>query len=154
LTQAVLPVVAGIGVLGLIALALWGVSAYVSRGSNGVEVRLGSRYFDAGPAKRIAAQIDRGGPILYPGLVGDAGKRPIGIGHVGTDELQGWRVYSLVPPGAPAGCLLAIDRVTRELTAPCWATRYPADGTGLDVFPVTKVTIDPGRHLIIDLTAS
>jgi hypothetical protein len=148
----VVPVLAGIGVLVVIALALWGISAYVSHG-NGVEVRIGSRYFDAGPAARIAKQIDKGGPILYPGLVDDAGKRPIGIGHVGTDELKGWRVFSLVPPGAPAGCLLAIDRATKELAAPCWPTRYPPDATGLDVFPVTKVTINPDRHLIIDLTA-
>ena len=148
------PVAAGIGVLGLIALALWGIAAYVSRGSNGVQVRIASQYFDAGPVSRIAAQVDKGGPILYPGLLDDAGKRPIGISHVGTNELQGWRVFPLAPPGAPADCLLAIDRATKELTAPCWPTRYPADGTGLEVFPVTKVTINPDRHLIIDLTSS
>ena len=152
--QAVVPVVAGIGVLALIAAALWGISAYVSRGSNKVEVRqIASRYFDAGSAKRVAAQIDRGGPLLYPGLIDDAGKRPIGIGHVGTDPLKGWRVFPLVPPGAPADCLLAIDRTTRELAAPCSPTRYPPDGTGLALFPVTKVTIDPSQHLIIDLTS-
>jgi hypothetical protein len=153
LAQAVGPVAAGIGVLGVIALALWGIAALLS-GSRKVEVRLGDKYFDAGPAKLAAARIAKEGPILYPGLIGKAGKRPIGIGHVGTDDLKGWRVFSLVPPGAPVDCLLAVDRATGELAAPCWATRYPADGTGLDVLPVTKVTIDPDRHLIIDLTSA
>ena len=152
LAQAVTPVAAGIGVLAVIALALWGISAALS-GSKKVEIRLGDKFFDAGPAKLAAARIAKEGPILYPGLIGQAGKRPIGIGHVGTDDLKGWRVYSLVPPGAPADCVLAVDRVAGDLAAPCSPARYPAEGTGLDLLPVTKVTIDPDRHLIIDLTS-
>ena len=153
LAQAVTPVAAGVGVLAVIALALWAIAAVLS-GSRKVEIRLGDKYFDAGPAKLAAARIAKEGPILYPGLIGQAGKRPIGIGHVGTDDLKGWRVFSLVAPGAPADCLLAVDRATGELAAPCSPTRYPADGTGLELLPVTKVTIDPDRHLIIDLTSA
>ena len=150
--RAVAPVVAGIVAFALIGLALWGVSLVVSRNS-GVKVNtaLAGRYFKPGGAERLSRLIEKDGPLLFPSLVGDAGRKPIGIGHVGDDPLKGWRVYSLVPPGSPADCILALDQSTRELAAPCAPTTYPADGTGLTVLPITAVTIDPDQNLVIDL---
>ena len=118
--RAVAPVVAGIAAFALIGLALWGVSLAVSHNS-GVKVNtaLAGRYFKPGGAERLARLITKDGPLLFPSLVGDAGRKPIGIGHVGDDPLKGWRVYSLVPPGASPDCILALDQSTRELTAPC-----------------------------------
>ena len=151
--RAAAPVVAGVVALGLIALALWGVAAYVSRHSERVKVNtdLAGRYFKPGGVDRLSKQIAKGGPLLFPSLIGDSGRKPIGIGHVGDDPLKGWKVYSLVPPGSPADCLLALDRASGELAAPCTTARYPADGTGLTVLPVTAVTIDPDKNLVIDL---
>ena len=150
--RAVAPVLAGIAAFALIGLALWGASLAVSHNS-GVKVNtaLAGRYFKPGGAERLARLITKDGPLLFPSLVGDAGRKPIGIGHVGDDPLKGWRVYSLVPPGASPDCILALDQSTRELTAPCAPARYPAEGTGLTVLPVTAVTIDPDQNLVIDL---
>ena len=145
---------AGLGALALIGLALWGISYSVSHSSK-VEAtaRLSGRYFTPGGAERLSKAIAKDGPLLFPSLIGDAGRRPIGIGHVGTDPLKGWRVFSLVPPGAAPDCILALDQPTRLLTAPCAPDRYPEDGAGLTVLPVTAVTIDPNRDLVIDLRA-
>ena len=145
---------AGIAAFAVLGLALWGASLYVSRNSDvKVNSALAGRYFRPGGAARLARLIANDGPLLFPSLIGDAGRKPIGIGHVGDDPLKGWRVYSLVPPGAAPDCILALDKTTGELAAPCSPSRYPADGTGLTVLPVTAVTIDPDENLVIDLRA-
>ena len=150
--RAVAPVVGGILALAVIALGLWGVAAFVSRHENvKVNTDLAGRYFKPGGVDRLAALVAKQGPLLFPSLVGDAGRKPIGIGHTGDDPLKGWKVYSLVPPGGAPDCVLALDRSARELAAPCASARYPADGTGLTILPMTAVTIDPDRNLVIDL---
>ena len=152
MARAVAPVVGGILALAVIALGLWGAAAFVSQHTKvKVNTDLAGRYFKPGGVDRLAALVAKQGPLLFPSLVGDAGRKPIGIGHVGDDPLKGWKVYSLVPPGGAPDCVLALDRSTRELAAPCTSARYPADGTGLTVLPVTAVTIDPDRILVIDL---
>ena len=145
---------AGLAALVLIGLALWGISAFVSR-STTIQVSndLSERYFRPGGVERLSRLIAEDGPLLFPSLVGDAGRKPIGIGHVGDDPLKGWRVFSLVPPGAPADCVLALDQATGQLGAPCADREYPPDGTGLLVLPVTAVTIDPDKQLVVDLRA-
>ncbi len=143
---------AGLAALVAIGLALWGISAFVSSSTKvKVSTDLAERYFRPGGVDRLAKLIAKDGPLLFPSLVGDAGRKPVGIGHVGEDPLKGWRAFSLVPPGAPGDCVLALDQSTGQLTAPCAGRTYPPDGTGLIVLPVTAVTIDPDRQLVVDL---
>jgi hypothetical protein len=147
-------VLAGLAALAVIGLALWGISAFVS-GNEKVQVSadLAERYFRPGGVERLSKLIAEDGPLLFPSLVGDAGRKPIGIGHVGTDPLKGWRVFSLVPPGSAADCILALDQTTGRLGAPCIDRVFPPDGAGLYVLPVTAVTIDPDEQLVVDLRA-
>lgn len=148
------PVLGGLGALVVIALALWGAAAFVSSNEKvQVSSDLSQRYFKPGKVERLSRLIAEDGPLLFPSLVGDAGRKPIGIGHVGDDPLKGWRVFSLVPPGAPADCVLALDQVTKQLGAPCVDREFPPDGEGLFVLPVTAVTIDPDKQLVVDLRA-
>lgn len=148
--QAVLPVVGGIAFFAVLALVLWGVAGLVSRGGDGVQSRLGDDVFRPGKVEPLAEEILESGPLLFPGLVGTAGTRAIGVYHVGTDAATGWRVFSLVPPGAPAACVLEVDRGSRQLVdRSCSGDRYPADGTGLDPLPWT---VDDEGTLAIDLT--
>jgi hypothetical protein len=150
--RAVAPVLAGVAALAVLGLALWGAAAFVSSHDKvKVSERLAGRYFRPGSVNRLSKLIAKDGPLLFPSLVGDAGRKPIGIGHVGDDPLKGWKVFSLVPPGAPADCVLALDQATRTLHAPCAPSTYPEDGTGLTPLPVTDVTIDPDEQLVIDL---
>jgi hypothetical protein len=149
LTRAVLPVAAGLGFFALLGLVLWGVAALVS-GSSKVEVKLGDNVFEPGQADHLAQEIKTNGPILFPGLVGTAGTRAIGVYHEGDDAAQGWHVYSLVPPGEGPQCVLTLDRSTLQLVdSACSGKRFPSNGTGLD--PVSW-TVDSGGTLVIDLT--
>lgn len=150
LAEAVYPVLGGLAVLVVLALALWGVAALVSRGGSRVQVTLGENVFKPGKAVDVAEEVAESGPILFPGLVGHAGVRAIGVYHTGTDATTGWKVYSLVPPGAPATCVVEFDRAPRELVdRACSGRRYPVDGTGLDPVPWT---VDRSGVLVIDLT--
>lgn len=152
--RALVPVLGGLAALVVIGFALWGAASYVSSNEKvQVSSQLSERYFRPGGVERLAKLIAEDGPLLFPSLVGDAGRKPIGVGHVGDDPLKGWRVFSLVPPGAPADCVLALDQETGRLGAPCAGQEYPPDGTGLFVLPVTAVTIDPDKQLVVDLRA-
>jgi hypothetical protein len=150
LAQAVLPVLGGLAFFAVLALVLWGVAALVSGSGSNVRVDLGEDVFEPGPAEDLAEEIAEDGPILFPGLVGPAGTRAIGVSHAGVDPLTGWAVYSLVPPGAPPSCVLHLDRASLQLANPtCTSTRFPADGTGLDPVPWT---VGEDGMLVIDLT--
>ena len=72
LAQAAAPVLAGIGVIAVIGLALWGVAVVAS--GNADKVRLGAPTFQVGRADRLADTVTKGGPLLFPGLVGPAGR--------------------------------------------------------------------------------
>src|SRR5262245_17756132 len=101
LARAVLPVVGGLAFFAVLGLVLWGVAALVSGGGSSVRVNLGDNVFEPGDAADVSKEVADNGPILFPGLVGQAGVRAIGVYHVGTDPNTGWKVYSIVPPGEP-----------------------------------------------------
>ena len=150
LARAVLPVLGGLAFFVVLGLVLWGVAALVSGGGSKVRVDLGDDVFEPGDASDLAQEVTDSGPILFPGLVGHAGVRAIGVYHVGTDPKTAWKVYSLVPPGEPSTCVVELDRASRELVdRACSGRRFPADGTGLDPVPWT---VDEDGVLVIDLT--
>ena len=90
-----LPVVGGLAFFVVLGLVLWAVAALVSGGGSKVHVNLGDNVFEPGDASDLAKEVAESGPILFPGLVGQAGVRAIGVYHVGTDPNTGWKVYSL-----------------------------------------------------------
>jgi len=151
--RAVAPVAGGIAALAVIGLALWGAAHVVSSSQNVQKTNLFvERFFKPEvPVDKLAKLVAKDGPLLFPSLVGGAERKPIGIGHVGDDPLKGWRVFSLIPPGAAGDCVLGLDRAARRLAAPCSPPTFHEDGTGLTVLAVTDVTIDPSGRLVIDL---
>ena len=146
--RAVVPVTLGLGFFVLLGLVLWGVAALVSNGPS-VQVKLGADVFTLEEPASIAKEISTSGPLLFPGLVNGAEREAIGVYHTGDDPTTAWRVFSLVPPGAPASCVVSLDRATRELVAPCTGHRFPQDGTGLAPIPWS---VDGSGHVVIDLT--
>jgi hypothetical protein len=64
---------------------------------------------------KLADSVVRNGPILFPNLVGPAGRRPVGLAHEGPTDFDGWTVFSLRPAGNPADCLVSLDRRTKQL---------------------------------------
>jgi hypothetical protein len=143
LAQAVLPVMGGLAFFALLALALWGAAALLSKGDD-VDVQLGDDVFRAGEAAALADEV-AGGPLLFPGLIGTAGTRAIGVYHQGVDPTRGWTVFSI----ERGTCVLEVDRATLDLRDPCTGQRFPANGAGLPPLPWS---VDDDGDLIIDLT--
>ena len=147
LAQAAAPVLAGIGVIAVIGLALWGVAAVAS--GNADKVRLGAPTFQVGRADRLADTVTKGGPLLFPGLVGPAGRRPVGLDHRGGNDADGWRVFSLVPRGSAADCLVTQDPRTKLLTE---CAGHVVDVADLPDAPGVTVTVTAKGVVVLDLT--
>ena len=134
--------IAAAGALLTLAVA-FGISVLDNRGK--VEVRLGDETFSGLQADDMAADIAERGPFL----VADAspgGDRDIVLQHLSDDVDEGWIAIAARPPGVPRNCAIQWqpdERVFRlldensEVSDDCDGTEYPADGAGLETFPVT-----------------
>ena len=113
--RAVVPVLAGILVILAVFGVLWLAAVLITRHSDQVQPRSGATVFEVGRVDKLADSVKQFGPILFPNLVGPAGKRPVGVAHEGTNDFDGWLVFSLRPAGNAADCLVALDRTTKDL---------------------------------------
>jgi hypothetical protein len=150
LAQAIGPLLAGVGFLVLLALALWGVAAYVSSHSgpgSKLQVRLGDQYFDLGSDRQRAKAIAQDGPFLYPGLIGPD-KGYIVVNHLGSDESKGWYAFAATAPGQPISCVVQWKADAQHFADPCTGTVYPANGQGLLQY---DVSITPQGTVLVDL---
>jgi hypothetical protein len=152
LARAVVPVLGGIGFFVVLGLILWGTAVIVSHHTDRGDVHLGADEFVLRALDSKADRIAADGPLLFPGLVGSAERRPIGVWHDGDVVTSGWRVFSLVPAGASPSCVLELDRADRQaLVDPCTHVRYPADGSTL---PLVNSHVDLDGNLVITLASS
>ncbi|MEM9037117.1 MAG: hypothetical protein AAGA99_24365 [Actinomycetota bacterium] len=137
-TRVILGVVAFVGASVLLTLVTLG-PARDREVSN-----LGDDVFDLGNTRRIAAEIDDRGPILFPDPVG--GERPIWVNHLSSDISEGWVAFSAIAPAPPETCEVTWDEAALEFVD-CQDRRYPEDGAGLEQF---VVDVD-GSVVAIDL---
>lgn len=92
---------------------------------------LGVDVFDIGNTSRIAGTIAENGPILIPDPL-DRG-RPLWIQHQGQQVDTGWSVFSAV-----VGDECTVEyRIDSADFLDCNGVVYPADGDGLQQYPVT-----------------
>jgi hypothetical protein len=109
-------------------------------------VRLGDEVFVAGEVDRLAAAVERDGPIAIP----DASprrQRDVYLQHLGATPEEGWLAFSAQAPGAQRRCLLQWLAVEEQFADPCSDRRFPANGQGLTRYPTT---VEEGR-LSVDL---
>lgn len=104
LARAVVPVLGGIAVLGLIFAGTWLVAVFISRGGAESTERLAPPTFSAGSAEARAESVAEDGPILFPGLETISGERTLVLDHDGEDPLQGWRLYWAYPADRDPSC--------------------------------------------------
>lgn len=125
-----------VGVMAVVAALalLWALAVLSSSGR--VQPRLGDEVFVAGRVDRLAANIDRDGPIAFPDASPQRG-RDIYLQHLGATPEEGWLAFSAQAPGAERRCLLQWLAPESLLVDPCSGQRYPADGTGLTRYPTT-----------------
>lgn len=119
------------------AVAVFGGFALLA-GSGSVDVRLGDDVFRAGQVERLAANIERDGPIAIPDASPDRA-RDIYLQHLGETPEEGWLAFAAQAPGAERTCLLEWLPAEREFRDPCGDESFPANGSGLARYP-TDVT--------------
>jgi hypothetical protein len=127
-------VVIGVGAV-VAAVVTFGGLALLS-GSGQVDPRLGDDVFEVGQVERLAANVERDGPIAIP----DASPRrarDIYLQHLGEADDEGWLAFAAQTPGAERHCLLQWLAEDRRFADPCSDKRYPADGEGLTSYPTT-----------------
>jgi hypothetical protein len=133
--------------LAIVAGVVFFLTAIVHNGK--VQVRLGDDRFDAGLAKEMAKAIDKGGPFKYSDASGR--QRDIVINHLQPDPLTGWVAFGLRRPGDPRECQVEWQEDAAHFAYSCDpAVTFPANGDGLEHFPVEVVS---GR-IIVDLNAA
>jgi hypothetical protein len=125
LARAVFPVLGGLGIIAMIALSTWGVAAYISGGGATTNERLAPETFQVSSVESAAAQVERSGPILFPGLNTTTGERTIVLDHEGDDPERGWRLYFAYPVGSDTSCTVTQVQGTSEFV--------DCEGNSLDV---------------------
>ena len=99
LARAVVPVLGGAAVLGLIFLATWGMAVLIAGGDADSSERLAPTEFELGSVERFAEVIAEEGPIVLPDLNTTSGERTLVVDHRGDDPTRGWVVYWGFPAG-------------------------------------------------------
>jgi hypothetical protein len=149
LARAVVPVLAGIALLGLIGLFTWGLAAYISGGGGQGSERLAPSTFTVGNVENLAATVAEDGPLFFPELGTAIGTRSIVVDHTGEDPTDGWRVYWAYPADRDSSCIAK--------QVPGTSSFVDCDGRTIDVsqlsppdkgvFPI----VQDGKTLVIDV---
>lgn len=138
-----------VSLVGIIVLfaGLWLVTITLGN-RNSPDLSLGDQTFKAGNAERLAATIEKSGPILF-GDVSGRRDRDVILQHLGTDPKTGWHAFLAAPPDKARDCTWEWQPKANNFRARCDHSRTAlADGTGLTQFDV-KV----GNGIEIDLNA-
>jgi hypothetical protein len=99
-------VVAGIAVLGLLALFLWGMATWISRGNGVASERIAPSELTVGSVDSMATQVEENGPLFFPELGTSIGTRSIVVDHTGDVAADGWRVYWAYPADREPTCVV------------------------------------------------
>ncbi|MCU1502087.1 MAG: hypothetical protein JWM12_1441 [Ilumatobacteraceae bacterium] len=116
LARAVVPVGLGLLFFGVLALALWGVAAWLSNGNAKTSDLLATKSFVPGSASAYAQLVAEDGPILFPDLLGTDGDKTIVLDHRGSDPTTGWVIHLAHPADKPLSCKVVQIRHTRNFT--------------------------------------
>ncbi len=142
----------GIVVLGLIALFLWGMAAWISRGGAEATERIAPSELMVGPVESLADEVAENGPLFFPELGTAIGTRSIVVDHTGTVAADGWRVYWAYPADREPTCVVEQIVGTRSFV--------DCDGREVDVSELSPPDqgvfprVDGRETLVIDLRAA
>jgi hypothetical protein len=99
--------------------------------------------FRVGPAKRLAPEVDRNGPLLFQDLLNRS--RDIYVQHVGGAD---WRAFEAHAPGEARSCVLRWRATDRRFVDPCSPQTFPADGAGLTSY---ATRVDKNGEVVVNL---
>ena len=126
--------IASLIALAIAALMLWWVVRIASK--NPEIANLGPEQFRF-DAERLADEIDDRGPFLLQDPLNRG--RELYVQHTGGSPKNGWRVISAYAGEPDVDCLLRWHESDEEFVDPCTDESYPADGEGLETYPVEVV---------------
>jgi hypothetical protein len=148
LARAVVPVLGGIAFFVVLALVLWGIAAWISRGGADVSDRLAPSRFEVGSVQSAAGIVAEDGPIIFPGLNTTTGERTLVLDHEGADPTRGWRIFYAYPIGRPDCPVEQVIGTASSSTATAPRSPWPICRRRTPgVFPV----VENQRVLYIDL---
>jgi hypothetical protein len=150
LARAVVPVLGGAVVLGLIFLVTWVAAVLVSHGGAETTSRLAPPVFQMGSVTARAESVAEDGPIVFADLHTTRGDRSLVVDHTGDDPLNNWVVYWGYPADRTPACTVTQVRHTR--------TFVDCDGRRIDVSALARpADVHPAvvdsTNLEIDLRA-
>ena len=148
LARAVVPVLGGVAFFVVLALVMWGIAAWISRGGAEVSERLAPPRLEVATVQSAARIVEEDGPIILPGLNTTTGERTLVLDHEGADPTRGWRIFYAHPIDRP-DCPVEQVIGTREFIDCDGATITVSDLSPPDsgVVPV----VENQRILYIDL---
>ena len=135
-----------VGLLSVLTAVLLIVFVLRLARSPNAKVNLGSQEFEIGPATTLAKSIARNGPLLFQALRGT--QLDIFVQHLGSDPAHGWYAFEAHAPGQPRRCQLTWQPASTDFADPCTSIRYPADGDGLNHYPIR---VDTNGKVIVNL---
>jgi hypothetical protein len=147
--RAVVPVLAGAGLIAALGLFTWGVAAFISRGGAETSERLVPSTLRLGHVDDVSDEITEDGPLLLPGLNTTIGERSLVVDHEGDDPTRGWVVYFAYPDDRDPACVVEQVRGTRQFT--------DCDGRTIDVtdlappLPGVRPIVENREWLVLDL---
>jgi len=143
IARAVVPVVGGVAVIGLIFFATWLVASRVDR-----PTALAPPTFSVGSVTARADSIAEDGPILLPGLNTTTGRHTVVLEHTGDDPTAGWKLFWGYPADREETCVVEQVRGTSDFT--------DCEGRRLDVADLAPAEgaipiVENSKTLTIDL---
>jgi hypothetical protein len=105
-TRAIMPVLGGALLLGLVAAFTWAIAAFISRGDASGSERLAPSEFVIGPVDSLAESVAADGPLFFPQLGTAIGTRSIVVDHTGDSPADNWRVYWAYPADRDDSCVV------------------------------------------------
>lgn len=114
--RAVIPVVAGIGFLVVLAGLLWLAASYIAGHSGQRSSSFAPSTFEVGRTTSIAATVSVDGPLIFPDLLRASGRRSIVLDHTGDNPDQHWRIFLAYPADRDVNCKVVQVKHTRNYT--------------------------------------
>jgi hypothetical protein len=101
------------------------MAAVISSGTTETSERLAPSRISLGSVVNRAADVEREGPLLFPGLNTSLGERSLVLYHRGPEPEIGWVVYAAHPADRSADCTVDQMKGTRRF--------IDCDGREIDV---------------------
>ena len=126
--------IASLIALAIAALMLWWTVRLASRNPEIANLGPGVFRFEA---EDLADEIDDRGPFLLKDPLNRG--RDLYVQHIGATPKSGWLAISVYAGDVDFDCVLQWREENEEFVDPCTDETYPADGEGLERYPVEVV---------------